>query len=211
MSSDASAVASALDTASGNDVAPVEGLRDRGKRRRRERILECARELLGEGPAHSFTIQELAARAEVSIPTISNLIGNRDAIWAALADDAVGAIDYAALSHRDPRDRAQAIVAAMADAMTSDRVITRALMRDWSHGVGAMSLDPTKELMACFVAAHDGSVGAGGLVPRRLGEVVAAGLIGCLHQWGAGLISDRIMRRRLHDVVDVAFVALGAR
>jgi AcrR family transcriptional regulator len=210
MTSDGSAVASAFDAVGGNGVMPVEGLRDRGKRRRRERILECARELLREDPAHSFTIQELAARAEVSIPTISNLIGNRDAIWAALADDAVGAVDYAALSHRDPQDRAQAIVAAMGDAMTSDKVVTRALIRDWSHGVGAMSLDPTKELIACFVAANDGNGTAGGFVPRRLGEVVAAGLIGCLHQWGAGLISDRIMRRRLRDVVDVAFAAMRA-
>jgi hypothetical protein len=48
---------------------------------------------------------------------------------------------------------------------------------------------------------------AAGVDVRRLGAMIFSGLVGVVHQWAAGLIGDRAMRRRARDLVDIAFAA----
>ena len=79
---------------------PATGLRERGKQRRTEQILAAARELLRESPDKALTVERIAARAEVSAPTVFNLIGRRERIWAALADKGLADLDLRALRVR---------------------------------------------------------------------------------------------------------------
>jgi len=52
---------------------PPPGLRERGKRRRTERILDAGLDLLREDPQGNLTVERIADRAEVSPMTVFNL------------------------------------------------------------------------------------------------------------------------------------------
>lgn len=53
------------------------------KLERRERILEAARELISERPYREITVRDLARRCGVSVPTLYNQFGGKDALLAA--------------------------------------------------------------------------------------------------------------------------------
>jgi len=77
----------AENTARGNTT------RQANKERRRQRILEQARELIANQGYEAFTISELASRSQVSIPTIHNLFGKKHDIVRELCAELVTRID----------------------------------------------------------------------------------------------------------------------
>ncbi len=56
------------------------------KLERRERILAAARELIAELPYKEITVRELARRCRVSVPTLYNQFGGKDALLAAAVE-----------------------------------------------------------------------------------------------------------------------------
>jgi AcrR family transcriptional regulator len=183
-----------------DDASPLAGgLRERGKRRRSKQILDAARVLLREAPDQELTVERIAARAELSPQTVYNLIGRREHIWGALADDALDALDlprFAAIA--DPRVRGTAIVQAVIDMVCDDAPVFRHLLAHWAQSALFIDHDPTAALTDCFLQVGDPR-------PRRTAELVGAGLIGILHQWAAELISDDGARERGRDLVSLAF------
>jgi AcrR family transcriptional regulator len=182
------------------DASPVAGgLRERGKRRRSKQILDAARVLLREAPGQELTVERIAASAELSPQTVYNLIGRREHIWGALADDALDALNlprFAAIA--DPRVRGTAIVQAVIDMVCDDAPVFRHLLAHWAQSALFIDHDPTAALTDCFLQVGDPR-------PRRTAELVGAGLIGILHQWAAELISDDGARERGRDLVSLAF------
>ena len=67
-------------------VPPRAGLRERGKAERRVRVVEAAIELLRHDGIDALSMRALSVEAGVSVPTIYNLIGGRDAVLAAVLD-----------------------------------------------------------------------------------------------------------------------------
>jgi AcrR family transcriptional regulator len=187
------------------------GLRERGKRQRIERILDAALALLREDPEQNLTVDRIAARAEVAPMTVFNLVGNRDQLWSALADRALQDLDIEAISAGDPQERARRIVDAVVRILCADAAVFRALLSGWSHGGNVLNHDPTEALIGCLREAADAGQIGSGVNLRRHGEVMAAGLLGTIHQWTAGLLSDRAFRTRARAVVDVAFGAARRR
>lgn len=184
------------------------GLRERGKRRRTDRILDAARQLLHEQPEQPITVERIAARAEVAPATVFNLVGNREQIWAALANRAFEELDaVTATAEDEPQDRARAIVDAVLAAITADAPVFRALLAGWSQSGRVLSRDPAGDFAGCLRDGVRSGVVADGLNLRGLGELLAAGLNGSVHQWAAGLISDEALRRRGRDLVDLVFAA----
>jgi AcrR family transcriptional regulator len=184
-----------------------ESLRARGKRQRRERILEAARQLLREDPGQGFTTPQLAELADVAPATVANLVGNRDDLWAALSDEALGSIDPDSLPQDDAQARAWAIVDRLVDVVAGDPDVYRALIRVWGQSASRLVHDPTGDLVACFTAGIEAGEIEAGLGPQRTGELLSSGVIGVMHQWAAGLYGVDSMRRRLRDLVDIAFAA----
>lgn len=186
---------------------PAPGLRERSKQRRIDRILDAALELLREGPGENLTMERVSARAEVAPMTVFNLIGNRDQLWSAMADRALQNLEPASIEVGDPRERAHAIVEQVVRVLRSDPDVFRQLLSGWSSSGLVLQHDPTTELVKCLAqAAAEGSIKPGVNV-RQYGEVLAAGLIGAIHQWTAGLLNDRGFRGRAHAVVDIVFDA----
>lgn len=193
------------------ELAP-EGLRERQKRGRVERILKATRELIREQPGRAPTVEAIAERADVAPATVFNLVGPRERIWAALADaalaDALGRI--AEGSAEDPRDRARQIVATTLDVFLADAAVYRLVLSKWSASGKLLERDPTAELRACL---RDGS-GAGTLAAqidvRALARHISTACTGAMHQWVAGTIDERELRRRCLVAVDVTFVAVAA-
>lgn len=181
------------------------GLRERGKQRRSGRIVDAALELLREQPDRPLTVERIAERAEVAQATVFNLIGTRDHIWAALADRAFAGVDeLTAEAADDPQGHAQAVVDAVMRTITADAAVFRALLSAWSQSGKVLDHDLTDDLVTCFEAA---GFAADGIKVRRLAGLIAAGINGAVHQWAAGLITDRQLRTRSRDLVDLAFVA----
>jgi AcrR family transcriptional regulator len=189
---------------------PPPGLRERGKRRRTERILDAALELLREDPEGNLTVERIADRAEVSPMTVFNLVGNREQLWRAMADRALESLDIESITADDPQERARRIVDAVLRVLRSDAAVFRALLSGWSHGGHVLTHDPTSALIQCLQDAAD----AGRIRPdvnlRLHGEVMSAGLIGTIQQWTAGLLGDRAFGTRARAVVDVVFAAAKA-
>jgi AcrR family transcriptional regulator len=62
------------------EVGPSGSLRARGKGHRRARLIRAARDLIAERADGNFSMQELAARAGLSLATPYNLLGSKAAI-----------------------------------------------------------------------------------------------------------------------------------
>ena len=90
---------------------PARGLKTRlaNKTKRRDRILACAAEIIAEQGLSAFTIAELAKRAEVTIPTVHNLLGKRADILDTLVDETMEKVMEAG-TRFDPSDPAKAVV-----------------------------------------------------------------------------------------------------
>jgi AcrR family transcriptional regulator len=189
---------------------PPPGLRERGKRRRTERILDAALELLREDPEGNVTVERIADRAEVSPMTVFNLVGNREQLWSAMADRALESLDVQSITADDPQERARRIVDAVVRVLRSDAAVFRALLSGWSNGGHVLVHDPTNALIQCLQDAADAGHIRADVNLRRHGEVISAGLIGTIQQWTAGLLGDRAFGNRARAVVDVVFAAAQA-
>jgi AcrR family transcriptional regulator len=185
-------------------------LRERGKRRRTERILDAALELLREDPDASLTVERIADRAEVSPMTVFNLVGNREQLWSAMADRALEGLDVQSITADDPQERARRIVDAVVRILRSDAAVFRALLSGWSNSGHVLAHDPTNALIQCLQDAADAGQIRAEVNLRRYGEVMSAGLIGTIQQWTAGLLGDRAFGTRARAVVDVVFAAAKA-
>jgi AcrR family transcriptional regulator len=185
-------------------------LRERGKRRRTERILDAALELLRADPEGNLTVERIAERAEVSPMTVFNLVGNREQLWSAMADRALEDLDVQSITADDPQERARRIVDAVVRIMRSDAAVFRALLSGWRTTGHALAHDPTNALIQCLQDAADAGQLKADVNLRSYGEVMSAGLIGTIQQWTAGLLGDRAFGTRARAVVDVVFAAARA-
>jgi AcrR family transcriptional regulator len=189
-------------------VPEQESLRERSKRRRVVRILDAVLMLIRESPDQVPTVDQVAARAEVSPMTVFNLVGNREELWSAAVAHALRDLDHGRSSRKEPQERAQAIVGETVRVLCADAAVFRGLLSTW-RGDALRTHDPTPLLIDCFAEARTaGTVGA--IDARTYGEVVATGLLGAISQWTAGLLSNRGLRTRTKAIVDVAFVAATA-
>lgn len=189
------------------DLAVAENGRERGKRLRTQRIITAARELIHEQPDEIPTIPQVAARAGVAPMTIFNLIGTRDDLWAAMADESLARWQGAVLGIADPQQRARKIVDEVVRIISAEAPVWRALISGWKDSGRVLEREPSHALVECLrEAAEQGRI-ADGVDVRRLGAMIFSGLVGVVHQWAAGLIGERAMRRRARDFVDIAFAA----
>jgi AcrR family transcriptional regulator len=182
-------------------------LRERGKQQRIEKILIAARDLLLEEPDRAITLQRIAERADVAPMTVTNLVGNRDDIWGALANRALAPLDAIDLSDGTPLQRARRIANALMQIITREAPVFRALISGWRDSGRVLDREPTRAIIHCLHEARDDGAIAADVDVRRLGQIIFTGFVGAVHQWAAGLLSDHALRTRARDIIDTAFAA----
>jgi AcrR family transcriptional regulator len=189
-----------------------EGLRERNKQRRADQILTAARDLLREDPAGTPSVERIAERAQVSPATVFNLVGTRERIWAALADQGLAEITarVQALPALAPHERAQRIATATAEALCADAAVYRAVLSHWRSSGRMLRADPTTAIIASLEAARAAGTVRDDIDLRAIGTLIVTACTGAAHQWAAELIDDAEFVRRSRDAVDVAFAAAAA-
>jgi len=86
-------------------------LREFNMAQRRQRILHEARRLITGGGFDALNLRALAQAAEVTVPTIYNLLGNKEALVVALFSDALAEIEKRVVSHRHAAPLEMAVAA----------------------------------------------------------------------------------------------------
>ena len=74
-------------------------VRERNMQKRRDRILAEARSLLARDGFDALNLRDLASKAGVTVPTIYNLIGNKEEVLLALADGVLAEIEARIPNH----------------------------------------------------------------------------------------------------------------
>jgi AcrR family transcriptional regulator len=113
-------------------VATLEtGLRERAKAGRRLQITDAAADLIEAGGLGGLTMRALSEAAELSVPTIYNLIGGRDHVLVAVMERFGSEFDaqLAALESA-PVDRCFEIADAMVAALTAHPDVAQAIIAE---------------------------------------------------------------------------------
>jgi AcrR family transcriptional regulator len=189
----------------------AEGLRERNKRARTERILRAARELLREREIHTVTLEQIAERAEVAPATVFNLIGPRERLFAALIDQAherladALAQDFA----DDPLARTRTIVATLVDLFLEDREVYRQVLTQWAQSGTLLRSSPYAPICQALCDAQQAGLVRADVDPERVAATILTGCVGALHQWSASIISDRLFADRCLYGADLALAAVA--
>jgi AcrR family transcriptional regulator len=152
-------------------------------------------------------VERIAERAEVAPMTVYNLVGGRDQLYSALADRALRNVDFTQITGPDPQERARRIVAAAVRVLRADAGVFRALLAGWSQSGRVLEHDPTPALIDCLRQAAAAGDIPPGVDLKQHGEIMAAGLVGTIHEWSAGLLNERAFAARARAVVDIVFAS----
>jgi len=96
--------------------------------KRREQILSCAGELIAKGGLDAFTLNKLAVAAEVTIPTIHNLIGKKSDIFERLVDEMIERVGQALFEQtvQEPIEAAQTFINKLLELYRSNEGLYKA-------------------------------------------------------------------------------------
>lgn len=118
----------------------MQSLRELHKDARRTDILRAARDLVAEGGIDALTMRSVAERAQVSVPTIYNLIGNRAQVLSALMDAGGDRLDdlLAGSTGADPITAMVEASEALATVVAPNAAVVAAVLND---GLGVPRVD----------------------------------------------------------------------
>ena len=107
----------------------TDSVRESAKNERRQRILDAARDILRESGHQELSIRTLAVRANVTTPTIYNLIGSKQDILLALSQQTIQELE---LAHHvsmvtDPIEKAEEVINGLVAIYRADEDYTRQL------------------------------------------------------------------------------------
>ena len=170
--------------------------RHRSKAMRRSRILDTASVLLADGGPENLTMRRLAQAADLSVNTIYNLIGPREAIIASLVGRVLDAIEpgLEVDGEIDPIDRCRAVIEHSTEMVIAQGALTRPLALEiFGHGAPASAIararGTTLMRRALIHARDDGLIGTS-LDPAALAETVYAVWSNGALRWAQGAITD---------------------
>ena len=119
------------------------GLRERAKAGRRRQIIDAAADLLEAGGLAGLTMRSLSEAAELSVPTIYNLIGGRDHVLVAVMERFGSEFDAQLASLEGASvDRCFEIADAMVAALTAHPDVAQAII---TEGLAPMLLSNSED------------------------------------------------------------------
>ena len=170
-------------------------------RSRKARILAAARKLLAEGGYERLTVKNLASEADLSVPTIYNLVGKRhDVLVQAMNDHTIAMCKTAKDKEKYPH-----FVMALADLYAN-------LAKAYPEFIKATTIAYFSGNDQLFNPWHDCGVGlivaslaesqrAGllrpGMTPEKIGRRCSAAISMSVYEWAIGSISKDELRAEL--------------
>lgn len=183
-------------------MTPTEGragLRERGKERRRDQILDSAKTMIRDTGVAGLTMGPLAESAEVSLATIYNLFGDRAGVLTALVsrvmDDLLQTLD--AIDEDDPLEHSRQFIATSVDYLMSDSAFFRPLVVALAPGANP-GLVGADVVAIRSIVVHARAIATAverrqlrdDLSPELLGYQVFMGWTTTQTLWGLGVIDD---------------------
>jgi AcrR family transcriptional regulator len=109
----------------------VSGIREKGKARRKQQIIQAAKRLLAAGGIEALSTRKLAEAAELSVHTLYALVGSKNAILEAVMADNHDRVlsDIVAIDAGHPIERIFAIVESTHRIIAEDAAAQKPLMR----------------------------------------------------------------------------------
>jgi AcrR family transcriptional regulator len=113
-------------------------LRARNMSLRRQRILNAARDMIREGGLESISLRQLAHAAGVTVPTIYNLVGNKDELLFELFTDFLGEVEerIRAAENHEPLAASERLVIETARVFGDDETYFRAASCAFDQMIG---------------------------------------------------------------------------
>jgi AcrR family transcriptional regulator len=107
------------------------GIREIGKARRKQQIIQAAKQLLAQGGIEALSTRKLAEAAELSVHTLYALVGSKNAILEAVMSDNHNRVlaDILEVDAQNPIDRIFAIVDSTYRIIHEDSATQKPLMR----------------------------------------------------------------------------------
>ena len=186
-------------------------VRARNMEKRRQRILEAAREIIVDKGVDRLTTRGLAEAAGVTAPTLYNLIGGKDDIIRAMIVESVERVwDKLSFdSCETPLEMAEHIIETAFDHVMADEDFFRAAMLGTDHVMGSfaargdMAADHSSAgqrsadmaTAACRAAIAQGQL-QGRISAETLGLEMFISYRGPTRDWAQGIISAEECRRR---------------
>lgn len=191
-------------------------LRELGKARRIQRILDAAAHIIEAGGIDSLSMQALAEQAEVSVSTLYNLVGGKDAILLRLLSVTVDNLEMAAPSPgADPVATLGSLVDDFVDSFRARQALYRPLLLSLEgHPILGQGAD---ELRLRTMAIVETAV-ADAIAARQLEDVVPPTVIAhqvCLvaqmglRRWSIGMTELEEFRSELRSGLWLALLAVA--
>lgn len=177
-------------------------LRRRNMDLRRARILEAARRIIHDSGLEALSVRALATAAEVTVPTLYNLIGSRDDILSALCNDSLDELDRrldALPAGADGLARAEAIVVLSAELFASDPETYRPVLMALEHqppqdGPAPRQHRTLARCAALQAAACRAAAAEGALRGRLDADLLSHQILGlyrlAMRRWARGEVDD---------------------
>jgi len=177
----------------------MSGLRERNKEKRRQAILAASLDLLRSNEIGSVTIEQIAARAEVSPPTVYNLVGTRDQLLVALIDRVIEQLleDFSRATDdadRDPIEIAKEAVDRASEGFVADSHAYRQVVRslgDLAVSGSHMAIDVSQFHVRTMRRAQERGIIRPDLDPIALGRQIYLAYVAALVLWAGEGLSDR--------------------
>lgn len=187
-------------------IARGSATRNANMARRRQRILDTARDIIAVSGFDALSIRELARRADLTVPTIYNLIGNKSAVIAELFDDTISPFEHLRYitPDDDPAGGPERFYVALIASLGENENYHRAecLAREHLRKAGdAMAISMHARVVRIAIEAceqaRDAGLLKGSLTPRQLGGQIDHLVRLAFQDWAHGLIDLDELHHRL--------------
>ena len=186
--------------------------REQARSQRKRRIFDAARAIIVRGGLESLTPRALAQAADLTVPTLYNLVGGKDEILTQMLSQDVEAIwERLDFDRRaDPLDMADAIIAEAYEVVRVDKALHRACLPLMIELKVVFAANPSRDdpgaraanrcvemaQFACEAAIKSGEL-RGSVPAYELGQLMFISYRGPMRDWLEDVISaDEMIRRQ---------------
>ena len=178
----------------------MSGIREKGKARRKQQIIQAAKHLLAAGGIEALSTRRLAEAAELSVHTLYALVGSKNKILEAVMEDNHNRVlgDILAINAQHPIEQIFAIVESTHRIIAEDAAAQKPLMRVLMTLFDEGTLNPEPWWMMAQEK---------GWMKDAVAEAIRLGLLA--PDFPAPVIADMLMRIYLANLRDYLFDKAG--